>query len=160
MPSDINYKYKEGALLDELKSYVDKTYDPAENHYVGSDNVQAMDLIIASGHGIGFVVGDIIKYASRYGKKKGQERKDILKILHYALFLLFLHDKNAAAGVAVIEPHSGYPKEFTVELSPELDRLLRAHGADVAETRAAVNNILMPETTLGIEFPTTKKKAI
>lgn len=85
-----DFKYDEKKILSELGEYVASTYG---QHYVGDDNIQAVDLIMASGHGIGFFIGDIIKYASRYGKKKGQERKDILKILHYGMFLLHLHDK-------------------------------------------------------------------
>lgn len=84
-------KYNEIALLDEIQEYVLSTYG---KHYVGEDNVQAMDLIISSGHGVGFTVGNIMKYVSRYGKKKGFNRDDVLKIIHYALFLLYVHDKN------------------------------------------------------------------
>jgi hypothetical protein len=51
-------------------------------HYVGEDNIQVMDLIGSMGHGRPFAIGNIIKYAARQGKKRGQERADILKILH------------------------------------------------------------------------------
>jgi Protein of unknwon function (DUF3310) len=93
-PSAPPFKYDEVRILKELRDYIEASYDQSQNHYVGEDNVQAMDLIAASGHGIGFCVGDLIKYSSRYGKKKGQERKDIFKILHYAMFLLYFHDKQ------------------------------------------------------------------
>lgn len=86
----IDYKYSEPAIFAELKEYVDNTY---RSHYVGEDNIQSIDLIMAAGHGVGFYVGDILKYATRYGKKKGEERKDILKIIHYGMLLLHLHDK-------------------------------------------------------------------
>lgn len=33
-----------------------------------------------------------MKYAQRYGKKDGFNRKDILKIIHYAVMLLHVHD--------------------------------------------------------------------
>jgi len=49
-------------------------------------------LIFSAGHGIGFCAGDVLKYAARYGKKKGYNREDILKALHYALLLLYRHD--------------------------------------------------------------------
>lgn len=83
------YKYNEGTLLKELEEYIKSTYT---QHYVGKNNVQSLDLIFSAGHGIGFCAGDILKYASRYGKKKGYNREDILKILHYALLLLYRHD--------------------------------------------------------------------
>ena len=41
-----------------------------------------------SDHGEGFCIGNIIKYAQRYGKKDGYNEKDLLKIVHYAIILL------------------------------------------------------------------------
>jgi hypothetical protein len=41
---------------------------------------------------VGFTIGNIMKYAQRYGKKNGYNRKDILKIIHYAIMLLHVHD--------------------------------------------------------------------
>jgi hypothetical protein len=35
-----------------------------------------------------------MKYAQRYGKKGGKNRKDLLKILHYTIIALFVHDKE------------------------------------------------------------------
>jgi len=37
-----------------------------------------------------------LKYASRYDRK-GTARKDIIKIIHYAVLLLHFNDKTAAA---------------------------------------------------------------
>ncbi len=31
---------------------------------------------------------NIIKYGSRYGSKEGKEKKDLLKVIHYAMLLL------------------------------------------------------------------------
>jgi hypothetical protein len=33
-------------------------------------------------------MGNIIKYAKRYGKKNGKNKEDLLKIIHYAVILL------------------------------------------------------------------------
>jgi hypothetical protein len=33
-----------------------------------------------------------MKYAKRYGNKEGKNRKDLLKILHYAIIMLYVHD--------------------------------------------------------------------
>jgi Protein of unknwon function (DUF3310) len=87
-----DWKYSEGRILCELESYLASTYG---QHYVGEDNTQTMDLIGSMGHGRSFAIGNIIKYASRQGKKRGQERADILKILHHAMFLLHFHDKES-----------------------------------------------------------------
>ena len=107
----VDFKYNEGALLDELRAYVEKTYT---QHYVGKDNVQSLDLIFSAGHGEGFTVGNVLKYGARYGKKGGKNRDDLLKILHYALLLLYVHDEaqknivyGPAGGVGFFVPHSG-----------------------------------------------------
>jgi len=84
----INYKFNEDKLLQELKKYVDVTYG---QHYA-SDKYQATDVIIDSGHGEGFCLGNIMKYAKRYGNKEGKNRKDLMKILHYAIIMLNVHD--------------------------------------------------------------------
>ena len=84
------FKFKEDDHLDELFDYVCATYD---SHYAG-EKYQATDLIIDAGHGTGFCLGNIIKYAKRYGKKEGYNEADIMKILHYALILLHVHRKE------------------------------------------------------------------
>lgn len=90
-----SYKFNEEKLIEELKRYIESTY---KAHYVGKNNIQAFELIESSGHGIGFTIGDIIKYASRYGKKGGRNRADLLKILHYGILALYVHDKETADG--------------------------------------------------------------
>ena len=86
----INYKYDEDKYLEELGSYVDATYD---QHY-SKNQFQATEFIIDGGHGDGFCIGNIMKYAQRYGNKDGYNRKDLLKVLHYALIQLHVHDLN------------------------------------------------------------------
>ncbi len=88
--TDIEYKYNEGELLKEFSQYIDKTYD---QHY-SLNKYQSTEFIIDSGHGEGFCIGNILKYAQRYGKKNGKNRADILKVMHYALFMLHVHDRE------------------------------------------------------------------
>ncbi len=88
MTSSPNYKYNEGALIQELQSYIDETYG---QHY-SQNKYQATEFIIDGGHGMGFCIGNILKYAQRYGKKDGTNRKDLLKVLHYAIIALHVHD--------------------------------------------------------------------
>ena len=71
-------------MLIKLQAYVDSTY---EQHY-STDKIQATEFIIDSGHGEGFCIGNIIKYAKRYGKKAGRNELDLLKIIHYSIILL------------------------------------------------------------------------
>ena len=33
-----------------------------------------------------------MKYAQRYGKKNGKDRKDLLKVIHYGIMALYNHD--------------------------------------------------------------------
>jgi len=81
------FKYNEGQILDELFNYIKKTYG---SHY--DDNVQAQDLIISSGHAEGFYIGNIIKYASRYGKKNGHSKDDLMEVLHYTVLAMNHHN--------------------------------------------------------------------
>lgn len=84
----IKYKYSEERILRELKEYIDKTYS---QHY-SQGNIQTTEFIIDAGHGEGHCISNIIKYAQRYGKKEGFNRKDLLKVLHYAVIMLHVHD--------------------------------------------------------------------
>ena len=89
---EFNYKFKEDITLDELKKYIDQTYD---QHYANG-KYQATDMIIDSGYGEGFCIGNIMKYAMRYGKKNGKQRSDLLKIIHYAMIALYVNDDSDA----------------------------------------------------------------
>ena len=82
------YKYDEDVALLELKAYIDATYD---QHY-SRNKYQATEFIIDGGHGEGFCIGNIMKYAQRYGKKNGKDRKDLLKVIHYGIMALYNHD--------------------------------------------------------------------
>ena len=84
----INYKFNEKNLIDDLQNYIDKTYD---GHY-SKNKFQSTEFIIDCGHGMGFALGNVLKYAQRYGKKEGYNRADIMKLLHYALIALHNHD--------------------------------------------------------------------
>lgn len=87
----IEYKFREAELINELQAYIDKTYD---QHYAGG-KIQATEDIIDDGHGTGFCVGNAKKYLKRYGKKgetPAEWRKDIMKVLHYSIIQLYIHD--------------------------------------------------------------------
>ena len=84
----IEYKYGEDRILKEIKEYIDATYG---EHY-SQNKFQATEFIVDSGHGEGFCIGNIMKYAQRYGKKDGYNRKDLLKVLHYAIMSIHNHD--------------------------------------------------------------------
>ena len=70
-----DYKFNEGALIEELQAYIDKTY---EGHY-SKNNFQSTEFIIDCDHGMGFALGNVLKYTQRYGKKDGYNRKTYSK---------------------------------------------------------------------------------
>ena len=92
MVGKISYKFNEADYVKELKDYVDATYG---QHY-SKDKFQATELIVDGGHGTGFCIGNVLKYAQRYGKKGTADdaRKDLMKVLHYALIQLYVHDNE------------------------------------------------------------------
>ena len=79
-----HYKFSENEILFDIKSYIDDTYS---SHYA-QEPKQATELIIENGHGEGFCIGNIIKYAQRYGKKEGHNKADLMKVIHYAIIQL------------------------------------------------------------------------
>ena len=84
----VKYKYDEDKALAELKTYIDATYD---EHY-SKNKFQATEFIIDGGHGEGFCIGNIMKYAQRYGKKGGKNRRDLLKVIHYGIIALYINE--------------------------------------------------------------------
>ena len=92
MTENRRYKYSEDEILKELSDYISSTYN--QHYSAGDDKIQTLDLIEACGDGESFCRSNILKYASRYDKK-GTARRDIMKILHYAVLLLHFNDKNA-----------------------------------------------------------------
>jgi hypothetical protein len=88
---DVNkYKFNEGQLLADLTAYIQSTYS---EHY-SKNKFQSTEFIIDCGHGEGFALGNVLKYVQRYGKKGGKNRADLLKVLHYALIALSVHDQE------------------------------------------------------------------
>jgi len=86
------FKYSEESIIKELSDYISGTYN--QHYSAGDDKIQTLDLIEACGDGESFCRSNILKYASRYDKK-GTARRDIMKILHYAVLLMNYNDKNA-----------------------------------------------------------------
>ena len=104
----MHYKFNEGELIDQLREYIDSTYD---GHY-SKNKFQSTEFIIDCGHGEGFALGNVLKYVQRYGKKNGKNRADLLKVLHYAIIALSVHDqryKSVWPYVAPMEPEGKKP---------------------------------------------------
>jgi hypothetical protein len=85
----IDYKFSEDTFLDECRAYIDSTYS---QHYAGNPNskknIQLMELMGSNGElAFHFAQGAALKYALRYGKKSGYNKKDLLKAMHYLIFM-------------------------------------------------------------------------
>jgi len=78
------YTFNEDQVLTMVSNHIIQTYDA---HY-SMNKIQSTEFIMDAGHGEGFCIGNIIKYAQRYGKKNGKSQDDLLKIIHYAIILL------------------------------------------------------------------------
>jgi len=85
-----NWKYNEAKILEDIYNYCADTY---EQHYA-KENIEAFEFIADAGHGTGFTIGNIIKYAKRYGKKEGYNKKDLYKIIHYAMMEIWNLETN------------------------------------------------------------------
>jgi hypothetical protein len=87
------FKYHEDEILKDIEEYVSGTY---RGHYTGTTheyrNVQTLDLMAARDVASGFCQANILKYGSRYGSKDGRNKKDLLKVIHYAMLLLHFDD--------------------------------------------------------------------
>ena len=82
-----NKKFKEKQVLVRVSEYINSTYS---KHYAQGE-IQATEFINSIGHGEGFCLGNIIKYAQRFGKKGNSVRekeRELFKIIHYAVILL------------------------------------------------------------------------
>lgn len=100
------WKYNEGALLEEFGKYLEGTYG---EHYVSGDGkIQEFDVMEADGELEIFAKQSARKYLRRYGKKLGRNRKDLLKVLHYTVILLYLLDKDKATDLRNIQVTNCY----------------------------------------------------
>jgi hypothetical protein len=83
------WKYNEDKILKDVEDYVTSTY---HGHYCGDeqgyDDIQTIDLMAAKKLAAGFCQANILKYGSRYGDKDGRNKRDLLKVIHYAMLLL------------------------------------------------------------------------
>lgn len=84
-------KYNEEEIISELREYITSTYN--QHYSAGPDSIQTLDLIDACGDGEAFCRSNILKYASRYDRK-GSARHDLMKVLHYAVLLMYFNDKS------------------------------------------------------------------
>jgi len=78
------WKYDEDVILKEIRDYLGGTY---KAHYANDNKTQTLDLIDSIGDSEAFCRSNAIKYLSRFGKKEGKSKLDILKAIHYCILL-------------------------------------------------------------------------
>ena len=79
------WKYEEDKTMKEVREYLSVTY---KSHYTSQDSkTQTLDLIEGIGDAEPFCRSNAIKYLSRFGKKNGKSKQDILKAIHYCILL-------------------------------------------------------------------------
>ena len=79
------WKYNEDKILKEIREYLGSTY---KSHYTSQESkTQTLDLIESIGDAEPFCRSNAIKYLSRFGKKNGKSKMDILKAIHYCILL-------------------------------------------------------------------------
>ena len=79
------WKYSEDIILKEVRDYLSGTY---RAHYCSQESkTQTLDLIDSIGDAEAFCRSNAIKYLSRFGKKNGKSKFDILKAIHYCILL-------------------------------------------------------------------------
>ena len=91
MTGPINHlwKYNEDKIFKDVEDYVTSTY---HGHYCGDEDgyadIQTIDLMAAKKLAAGFCQANILKYGSRYCDKDGRNKRDLMKVIHYAMLLL------------------------------------------------------------------------
>ena len=157
----IEYKYDEGDLLREITQYINATYG---EHY-SQNQYQATEFIIDGGHGIGFTVGNILKYAQRYGHKGTPEdwRKDLLKVIHYAIIAMHVHDKEQQTSTnPVKQVNTEYGLKSSLSISDTLgfnNALTPVYAVNWNETNMGNTSLLTSDTIPGIiEFTEENSK--
>lgn len=81
----------EDKILDNVRDYIANTYSA---HYANDKNIQVTDIWESMGMAKEAYRTNMVKYIIRAGNKEDQERKDIMKIIHYAILYLNEMDDN------------------------------------------------------------------
>ena len=80
------YKYNEPEILGEMQAYVDRTYG---EHYK-KEKLECLDAWIARDTASSTCIDTAEKYLWRYGSKKGKNKDDLMKAMHYIMLTIFV----------------------------------------------------------------------
>ena len=92
--SSSNMKYHEQETLEELQAYLQSTY--GEHYKQDDDDLQCFDAWISLGESSKTFRNTAIKYLWRYGTKDGNNKKDLMKAMHYITMMMHVdhHSKG------------------------------------------------------------------
>lgn len=80
-------------FLKECLNYIEETYGQHYNTAKGNQTIEYIQSL-DDGNTLIYPLGNVIKYASRFGKKDGFNKKDLFKAMHYLCFMNFYAYKN------------------------------------------------------------------
>lgn len=83
--------YTEDKQIAEIEKYIAGTYG---QHYAASEEIQVVDIWETLGSLESTSRDTAIKYLMRYGKKDGKNKKDLLKAVHYIIYMMYVLDKE------------------------------------------------------------------
>ena len=92
MSDSIQYKYAEDKILADLKKHLDDTY--SEHYMTENQSIECFDAWIALGDSTPTFRNTALKYLWRYGKKNGNNKKDLMKALHCIFMCLYVDHYN------------------------------------------------------------------
>lgn len=82
---DSFWRYEEGKTLKALEEYIISTY---QSHYTSTESkVQVVDLFESIGEASAYSRTSAVKYLLRFGRKNGNNKRDLLKALHCCILL-------------------------------------------------------------------------
>ena len=105
-------KFNENQFIEEVKNYIEGTYS---SHYASDDGVQLIDYIYSIGDGSAYCRTNALKYIARYGKKDGNNKKDLYKAIHCIIILYEFcerdrkkNDNGKVQGYKLLDHREGY----------------------------------------------------
>ena len=81
----IEYKRNEDKILQGIKQYIDSTYSA---HYSSDSGRDVVDDWEDMGIAKEAYLSNMLKYVKRLGKKEGWNPRDVMKVIHYSIFML------------------------------------------------------------------------
>lgn len=128
-------KYKEDLVMKDLQKHIDQTY---KTHYTTDSGLQALDMWMALGSFSTSCRDAAIKYLFRFGKKNGAQKEDLLKAMHFIMYMYqqeFLRDVKPT--VAKPEPKAA-PKPKMPKPNPITGEVNTFSGMVSSDQKAAL----------------------